>query len=283
MSENTQVGTTTEQVSATAIKRGKKAIDKKFNTLEELKVEYISVSEIHPNDYNPNRQNTQEFELLLSSMKEDGFTTPIVVQREHHIIVDGEHRWRAATQLGFKEIPVVFVNMTPEQARIATLRHNRARGEEDIELTASLLRDLEALGALDHAADSLGMSDVDIQKLLNEIKTPEFLANPDGEYGTAWTPTDTYTPENNAGYTEVRSVQAEETLRDKKEKLDAAKTVEEVQMVQQTITTARINFVVTSEQHNIIMRALTLNGADPVNTLLEWAVARLANDHEAKL
>jgi len=81
---------------------------------------------------------------------------------------------------------VVRTTMTPEQMRISTLRHNRARGSEDLELTAQVLRDLEALGALDWAQDSLMMDDIEIQRLLEDIPAPEALA--EEEYGEAWEP-----------------------------------------------------------------------------------------------
>ena len=36
-----------------------------------------------------------EFELLLSSIRSDGFTTPVIVLHDG-TIVDGFHRWKAA-------------------------------------------------------------------------------------------------------------------------------------------------------------------------------------------
>ena len=50
--------------------------------LEELKVEYVLPSELKPNAYNPNRQTEDEFEMLKASMREDGFTTPILVMTD---------------------------------------------------------------------------------------------------------------------------------------------------------------------------------------------------------
>ena len=126
--------------------RGRREVAKKANALETLKVEYLPVGVLCPNSYNPNRQSEADFELLLRSIREDGFTQPIVALREGNVIVDGEHRWRAARKLGMAEVPVVLVDMTLEQMRIATLRHNRARGSEDIELSTELLRDLRGLG-----------------------------------------------------------------------------------------------------------------------------------------
>jgi len=128
--------------------------------------------------------------LLCRSIVEDGFTQPIIVQKETNIIVDGEHRWRACKHLGFDEIPVVYVNMSLAQARIATLRHNRARGSENADLAADVLRELAAMGALEWATDSLQLSAEDTKRMLEDIggseanamdmTVPESMLGPDG-------------------------------------------------------------------------------------------------------
>lgn len=166
--------------------RGAKAIEKKANALQRLNIEYVDVDSIKPNSYNPNRQSEHDFKLLLRSIQEDGFTQPVVVQRSTREIVDGEHRWRAGRELGLKQVPVVFVDMTAEQMRISTLRHNRARGSEDHDLSTQLLRDLRELGALDWAKDSLMISEAEMQKLIDDIPAPEELAGE--EFSEAWTP-----------------------------------------------------------------------------------------------
>ena len=122
-------------------RKGRKKVERKAVALERLNVEYTSIDSLKPNTYNPNRQSDHDFELLLRSMEEDGFTQPIVVNNDF-VIIDGEHRWRAASSLGIKEIPIVKVNMSKEQMRISTIRHNRARGSHDVQLEAEVLRDL---------------------------------------------------------------------------------------------------------------------------------------------
>lgn len=144
---------TYKTVSAAAVKKSKIAIADRAHALERLKIEYVSTDMLKPNTYNPNRQSAHDFELLLRSITEDGFTQPIITLPDL-TIVDGEHRWRAARHLELKQVPIVKVDMTPEQMRIATLRHNRARGSEDITLAAEVLRDLRELGALDWATES---------------------------------------------------------------------------------------------------------------------------------
>lgn len=159
--------------------------------LERLTVIYKDISEISPNPYNPNRQSDHEYEMLQASIKTDGFTQPVIVQDPDadflpgHI-VDGEHRWRAADAVGLTEIPVVYVNFSEEQMKISTIRHNTARGSHDVELEAGILRDLQQLGALDFAQDALGMSDIEINRLIEDIQAPDGLAAED--FAASWDP-----------------------------------------------------------------------------------------------
>ena len=71
--------------------KGRAAIEKKNRVLEELSIEYAPIDSIKPNDYNPNRQSEHDFELLVRSMREDGFTQPIIAQSGTRVIFSGEH------------------------------------------------------------------------------------------------------------------------------------------------------------------------------------------------
>jgi ParB/RepB/Spo0J family partition protein len=137
-------------------------------TLERLSVEWVPIDSIKPNKYNPNRQDKEVFDLLKKSIQQDGFTQPVIVRRDTNEIVDGEHRWRALKELDQSEVPVVFVDMSDEQMRVATLRHNRARGEEDFESVVKIINEIQEMGALEWAQDSLLMSEEDINEMLNE-------------------------------------------------------------------------------------------------------------------
>lgn len=141
-----------------------------ISNLKKLKIEQVAVSELKPNTYNPNRYDKRLFELLCKSIQSDGFTQPIVALRESKIIVDGEHRWRAAKTLELNEIPVVFVEMSEVEAKIATLRHNRTRGKEDVDLSAEVLKSLRDVGYLVSAQNELLLKDKEIQKLLAGVE-----------------------------------------------------------------------------------------------------------------
>lgn len=240
--------------------KGRKTVEKKANALKTLKVEYVPHDSIKPNDYNPNRQSDHDFELLIRSMTEDGFTQPIIVQQSTRMIVDGEHRWRAASKLGYTEIPVVFTDMTAEQMRIATLRHNRARGSEDIELSAQVLRDLAELGALDWAQDSLMLDDIEIQRLLDDVSAPEaFAAN---DFGDAWVPgapvgdDDGNLQRAALGGDMSMTAAAADRLREREERLKVAKTEEERAMARKDTAVYRVSLLFADEEAEVVKRVL---------------------------
>lgn len=184
--QRTEIEPIKRQSTRTLQEKGRKAVAKNYRTLQALKITYVKPTEVYPNSYNPNRQSEREFELLCSSMLEDGFTQPIIVQEATKEIVDGEHRWRAAQRIGLTEIPVVFVDMPTAQQRISTLRHNRARGSEDIELTIQVMKDLQELGALDHAISSLKIDDREMNALLADLPAPDAQAAE--EFSSSWVP-----------------------------------------------------------------------------------------------
>lgn len=253
-------------------KLGRKAVEKNISTLKTLKVDYVSPETIYPNAYNPNRQTERDFELLLSSMTEDGFTQPILVHRATREIVDGEHRWRAAQRLGLKEIPVVFVDMTMEQMRISTLRHNRARGSEDIELTIEILKDLRALGALEHAVDSLGMSEKELSALIEDLPAPEAQAS--SEFSAAWLPAVEITPTVAEVDAKKRTITSASESRNRMQKIidlksDTANSeLERQNILREDMTGRTITAVFNPEQAALVVEVL---GPNPAAKLLQLA------------
>lgn len=254
--------------------KGHRAIEVLSKRLERLNIEYVPVDSLRPNSYNPNRQSEHDFELLKSSMETDGITQPVIVQKGTSVIVDGEHRWRAARALGYTEIPVVFVEMDEQQMKVSTLRHNRARGSEDIELTASILRDLEAVGAMAWAQNELMMDDVEVQRLLEDIAAPEALAAE--EFSGAWIPEGTRMADE-SGDGKVReiggapalegiSAAAADARRETEKKIAAAKTEEERQQVIKEQDIHRVAFTYSGEEARVVKQAL---GANPAQKLLD--------------
>lgn len=101
----------------------------------------VPVGELQPNDWNPNRMDDQIYQKELNSIRRFGFVSPIIVRGIE--IIDGEHRWRAAMELGMVEVPVWDVgDLSDGDAKQLTLTLNRLRGEDDPVRLRDLLRDL---------------------------------------------------------------------------------------------------------------------------------------------
>lgn len=281
-----------------AERKGRREVAKKARALTKLKIEYVGVDDLMPNPYNPNRQNEHDFELLLRSMEEDGFTQPILAVRiseEHRadpvfsrfkvgdqVIIDGEHRWQGAAKVGYTEIPVVFTDETPEQMRISTLRHNRARGSEDIELTAEILRDLQQLGAGEWALDSLMMSEVEMNRLIEDIPAPEALAN--DEYAEGWepdkagsdiAPVEGRDSKHDSGtWTNASSSEALKAHRDREAAMKEAKTQEQREMINKDMSAGfyRVSLLLYGDDAEFVKKALSGAPAEALAALCRASV-----------
>lgn len=155
--------------------------EKDTRKLGKVEVQWLPANWLKPNEYNPNRQSDHDFELLCRSMRSDGFTTPILAlqpegeisETNQAVIVDGFHRWKAGQAIGYEKIPVVLTSMSEAQRRIATLRHNRARGHEDPMRVAAMLKDLADEGNILFAQEELMLDDVEIEHLLQNVEIEE--------------------------------------------------------------------------------------------------------------
>jgi len=242
--------------------KGKAKVEKQSKALEKLVVVYAEVNSLSPNAYNPNRQSEHDFELLCRSIEEDGFTQPVIVRESDKVIVDGEHRWRAARQLGYDEIPIVLVDFTDEQMRISTLRHNRARGSEDLELSASVLRDLQALGAIEWAQDSLMIDDTELEMLLNDVSAPEAQGGED--FSGAWDPAmaDMSEGDSEDGTSTIsRTTAASDRQREIEKRIAEAKTEEERAQARSESDTFRVVAIFSGDEAAVVKRVIGRAGA----------------------
>lgn len=157
----------------------------------------VPVDKIQANNYNPNSVAPPEMKLLYESIKNDGYTMPIVCyydkEQDIYIIVDGFHRYRI--MLEYPDIyerekgllPVSVINKSIDQRMASTIRHNRARGTHDVELMSNIVKDLHELGRSDAwISQHLGMDKDEILRL-KQITGLAALFK-DVNWGNAWRP-----------------------------------------------------------------------------------------------
>src|SRR5688572_8783836 len=110
----------------------------------------IPISEIAPNPFQP-RKNFQAAELreLQESLQTNGLLQPVTVRESSkgkgYELIAGERRLRAATNLGWKEIPAVVKDLTDQQVLTLALVENLQRSDlnpiEEAEGYDQLIRD----------------------------------------------------------------------------------------------------------------------------------------------
>ena len=157
----------------------------------------VPIEKIVPSSYNPNAVAPPELKLLYDSIREDGYTMPIVCYysklRDQYVIVDGFHRYRI--MLDYPDIyereggmlPVSVIDKPIDHRMASTIRHNRARGSHDVDLMSNIIKELHELGRSDDwIADHLGM-EIDEILRLKQITGMAALFR-DVKFGTAWLP-----------------------------------------------------------------------------------------------
>lgn len=154
-------------------------------------LEWLPPSALHANDYNPNKVARPEMALLRLSLLENGWTQPIVA-REDGEIVDGFHRWTLASRdadiaaLADGLVPVVRLRgIDAASQRMATIRHNRARGSHLVVRMADIVADLAHLGVEpDEIGRRLGMEAEEVRRLLYRGA----MTDGTGEFSRGWAP-----------------------------------------------------------------------------------------------
>jgi hypothetical protein len=103
----------------------------------ELKLVSLSPDDLSPNPYNPNRQGESEFNELVTEVAHLGrCPKPIVVRRcvDRWEIVDGEHSWRAAREVGLLRVDCEVVEADTFEAMRQTYKRNQHGRHNPVQL-----------------------------------------------------------------------------------------------------------------------------------------------------
>ena len=158
------------------------------------KIRRVPLDQIRSNAYNPNSVAPPEMKLLYQSIKEDGYTMPIVCYKLEdgtYEIVDGFHRcqimktYRDIYEREGGMMPVAVIDKPLGNRMASTIRHNRARGSHNIALMTNIIQELTEAGMSDAwILKNLGM---DAEELLR-LKQLSGIASlfRDEEFSRAW-------------------------------------------------------------------------------------------------
>jgi len=115
-----------------------------MNTI--LTIVSVSAKELNPATYNPRKWDKGATDQLTESIQRFGLVDPILVNgspKRKNIVIGGHFRLKIAKDLGYTEVPVVYLNISDEQKeKELNLRLNRNTGDWDFELLKKIDIDL---------------------------------------------------------------------------------------------------------------------------------------------
>jgi DNA modification methylase len=145
-----------------------------------------SVDELVLNARNPRRMRAERKAQFLKTLEaERGLmeARPVIARRSDKVVIAGNMRLQGARELGWRTIPTVFVEVDDLRAATWTFLDNRQFGEDDEDLAAELLAELQERGAdLELTGFDRAETDALLRRLLHREQDPDLvLASPEGE------------------------------------------------------------------------------------------------------
>jgi len=127
--------------------------------------ELVDVDKLRVDGQNPNKMSSRQFQALKKSIQRWGFVIPIITNRDF-LVADGEHRLRAAKELGMKQVSVVRLPVDDVDRRLIRQVMNKIRGEHDLFMDAEEYYLLVSEGSRELLKDLLNENDLRIDNLL---------------------------------------------------------------------------------------------------------------------
>jgi ParB family transcriptional regulator, chromosome partitioning protein len=137
----------------------------------------LPIPEIRPNPYQPRREfDEAELSELQASLKSSGLLQPITVRRNAggYELISGERRLRAATRLGWPDIPAIVRDVDDRTLLTLALVENLQRADLNAVEEARGYRRLAEEFGYTHAqiAEAMGKDRTSITSLLRILQLP---------------------------------------------------------------------------------------------------------------
>ena len=140
----------------------------------------ININDIKPYERNAKKHPKKQITLIANSIKEFGFDSPIIVDKDN-VIIAGHGRLEGAKLLGIKEVPVIRKEkLTEEQVKAYRLADNKiAESEWDMGLAIEELK-----GLSDEMFDLTGFDkDLILEPDAKDDEVPEIPEEPKSKLG----------------------------------------------------------------------------------------------------
>jgi len=110
------------------------------NMRQTLKIHQVSINELKPSPYNPRKWGESATNQLTQSIEKFGLVDPIICNaapNRKNVVIGGHFRLKIAKDLGYKEMPVVYLNIPDvEKEKELNLRLNKNVGDWNWDMLA---------------------------------------------------------------------------------------------------------------------------------------------------
>ena len=145
--------------------------------LTALVVEEVPLDQLRADPANPRRISEEELDALERSLRQFGFVSPVLARREDRTVIGGHQRVVAARRLGLTTVPVTWLDLPVEQARLLGLALNKISGSWDEQLLGRLLGELGNTPGMDLTLSGFGEDEV--RDLLRSLAAREQRERPE--------------------------------------------------------------------------------------------------------
>lgn len=145
--------------------------------MNKIQIVYKNIDELKNYKNNP-RINDKAVPKLVESIRQFGFKTPIILDK-NNVIVCGHTRLKAAQKLGLKEIPCIIADdLTPAQIKAYRLADNKVAelAEWDLDLLNAEIKEIEDIDLNDFGFSVQKISEMVDGLDLDEVGN-DFLAS----------------------------------------------------------------------------------------------------------
>ena len=136
-----------------------------------MQIEVVEISKLKPHPKNPRIHPDSALERLTKSVKEFGWTNPILVSEDGFILA-GHARLKAAEKAGISEVPIIRLPLKGRKAEAYMIADNKLQDMTD--WSYPQLKDLLLeLDVGDFDIEVTGFDDKEIETLMTQFHIPE--------------------------------------------------------------------------------------------------------------
>jgi len=142
-----------------------------MDKIEAREIHIVDINILNPAEYNPRKVTDKQWDEIRESITKFGIVDPLLVngaENRKNILIGGHLRLKAAKDLGFTQIPIVYINISDiEREKELNIRLNKNLGEWDLDLLSNFSEEM---------LKDIGFESLELDKIFDEKKGEK---NPD--------------------------------------------------------------------------------------------------------